>query len=154
MDRERQASALAAAGMVAERVSRTQLHDQPVTTLSHPALAMNHYEEESKNQPHTASDHPLSHNHGSGAGANLTMAWDQEYFHTPTTNSHGNGCSVGVIAASDTGMDDMEMDFAKMFDPQMEVDAMNTEGSGWPVASAQVRGPVDSTSLLGKVGRE
>lgn len=35
----------------------------------------------------------------------------------------------------DGALDNMEMDFAKMFDPQTEAFAMRTEGSGWPSAS-------------------
>jgi len=35
----------------------------------------------------------------------------------------------------DTALENMEMDFAKMFDPQNEAFLMRTEGSGWPSAS-------------------
>jgi hypothetical protein len=30
-------------------------------------------------------------------------------------------------------LEDMELDFAKLFDPQQEVNSMQTEGSGWPI---------------------
>lgn len=35
----------------------------------------------------------------------------------------------------DATMDDMEMDFAKLFDPAHEMESMQTEGSGWPGTS-------------------
>lgn len=32
----------------------------------------------------------------------------------------------------DASLEDMEMDFAKLFDPAHEMESMQTEGSGWP----------------------
>jgi len=37
-----------------------------------------------------------------------------------------------------TTMEDMELDFAKLFDPLHEVHSMQTEGSGWPTSSSSV----------------
>jgi len=52
--------------------------------------------------------------------------------------SAGNGFS-GIMDSNNWGMpdidaslEDIEMDFAKLFDPDHEMESMQTEGSGWP----------------------
>jgi hypothetical protein len=78
IDRERQASALAAAGMVAEQVSGSIPQSVPLNMMSAP-------------------NYPLA--------------------------------DLGLL---DDGMDDMETDFANLFDPKNELQHMETEGNGWP----------------------
>jgi len=86
LDREKQASSLAAAGMVAETVI-TSPHNDPTPVME------------------------------------LTAGiQDANWFNMTELGGAG-------------GLDDMEMDFAKMFDPQHEASAMRTEGSGWPTAT-------------------
>lgn len=127
IDRERQASALAAAGMVAERVSRSRANsivDAPPDDLPVVASA-------------ASWDDALGGNGGPGASSSAAAGTETEAL---------------------SSIEDMEMDFAKMFDPQSEVDAMNTEGSGWPAASPQICATTttahDTTSLLGGLERD
>ena len=95
-ERERQASALAAAGMVADTVSTpgglTGMAAPP--QLAAPASA-----------PATAS---------SGVVDNIN--W-------------------GGVDAGEVHLDDMDLDFATLFDPSIEEANMQTEGSGWPVST-------------------
>ena len=110
-DRERQASELAAAGMVvAAPPNGTAGMALPVPTgsgLSHQGL--------------TAP--PLL-----GSGTPLPLP-------TPDANALTtvDGINWGV-ADTTTALDDMEMDFAKLFDPAHEEANMNVEGTGWPGA--------------------
>lgn len=95
-DRERQAKSLAAAGLVAETVDRSQgivhlggMHPPP-TLMS-----------------------------GGGEGQASPRAG--------ITDASGWG-----IPDIDHGLEDMEMDFAMLFDPAHELESMQTLGSGWP----------------------
>ena len=101
-DRERQAKSLAAAGLVAETVDRSQ---------------------------------------GIGHLGGL--------YPPPTLTSNGDERSAspraGIMDASnwgmpdiDYGLDDMEMDFAMLFDPAHELESMQTVGSGWPGTEVSV----------------
>jgi hypothetical protein len=90
-ERERQASALAAAGMVAETVS---MNGGFTEGLAAPP------------QLHSAS-----------AGDIDNVNW-------------GAVDSTGIL------IDDMDLDFATLFDPSIEEANMQTEGSGWPVSTS------------------
>jgi len=96
IDRERQASALAAAGMVAEKVD---------------------------NSPAGPHSHPAAHNNGNGGtGVPNSPKLDMSIFDL--------GDPLSAVA-----MDQMETDFSRLFDPENEIQNMETEGSGWPTLS-------------------
>ena len=97
MDRERQASALAAAGMLAESVGNTQaqgLQAPPPLVASAPS--------------NTAT----------------------------TTSTEIDSINWNMMDLGAVHLDDIDMDFATLFDPANEEANMNTEGSGWPSASS------------------
>lgn len=54
----------------------------------------------------------------------------------PTVATGFNGImdsnNWGMIPDMDATLEDMELDFAKLFDPAHEMESMQTEGSGWP----------------------
>eukprot|EP00560_Eucampia_antarctica_P002579 CAMPEP_0197841112 /NCGR_PEP_ID=MMETSP1437-20131217/45988_1 /TAXON_ID=49252 ORGANISM="Eucampia antarctica, Strain CCMP1452" /NCGR_SAMPLE_ID=MMETSP1437 /ASSEMBLY_ACC=CAM_ASM_001096 /LENGTH=784 /DNA_ID=CAMNT_0043450813 /DNA_START=74 /DNA_END=2428 /DNA_ORIENTATION=- len=106
LDRERQASSLAAAGMVAEKGIHSGLH--------HP-------------------NSPSVERRGMGAppilGQHSSVDSQQSLIYAEGTNG------AMMDFSNDSNMDDMEMDFAKLFDPQYEITRMQTEGSGWPSTS-------------------
>lgn len=93
-ERERQASALAAAGMVADTVS---LADGRTGLAAPPQL------------PSTSP--PVS------------------------TSNEMDNINWGTMEVGGLQMDDMDLDFATLFDPSTEEANMQTEGSGWPVAT-------------------
>jgi hypothetical protein len=95
-DRERQASALAAAGMVAESVTMSQPFGIQSQGLQAPPLLVS---------GQTMQD-PL-----------------------PTGNSNIDSINWSLMDLG-TSLDDMEMDFATLFDPALEAASMQTEG--WP----------------------
>lgn len=104
-DRERQASSLAAAGMVAETVHPPQ----GVGLMAPPMLA----------PPMMAPPLP--------AGTTTP----------PTTMDGFNWSLQDELGGGGGTMDDIEMDFAKLFDPAHEEANMQTgEGNGWPAATA------------------
>lgn len=107
-DRERQASALAAAGMVAENKTGSM----PVVNGMAGTVGLS---QQGLHAP------PLL-----GSVAPLPPP-------DPAASNSVDGINWGL---SDLGqsLDDMEMDFAKMFDPAHEEASMKTEGSGWPAA--------------------
>mmetsp|Transcript_25702 Transcript_25702/g.36259 ORF Transcript_25702/g.36259 Transcript_25702/m.36259 type:complete len:708 (-) Transcript_25702:219-2342(-) len=116
-DRERQASALAAAGMVAETV------DQSGNTVRIPAAGQ-------QQQQHQ--------------GAVVGTNWQGLQPPPSLVGSSSTPPPQGIATTEGTnwgmmditsGMDDMDLDFAKLFDPAHEVESMHTEGSGWPQAS-------------------
>lgn len=93
-ERERQASALAAAGMVAETVSLegcSGVAAPPELQSSAPAVS---------------------------------------------THSDVDNINWGAMDASGLQIDDMDLDFATLFDPNTEEANMHTEGSGWPVSGS------------------
>ena len=94
-ERERQASALAAAGMVAESVSL------------------------------------------SGGRAGLS-APPQLASSAPGNNTIGEVDNInwGAMDMGGVQVDDMDLDFATLFDPSNEEANMQTEGSGWPVSTS------------------
>lgn len=99
MDRERQASALAAAGMLAETVGATQAQGlqapPPLVALAPP--------------PPPAGTTNAS---------------------TELDSINWNMMDIGAVH-----LDDIDMDFATLFDPANEEANMQTEGSGWPTTS-------------------
>jgi hypothetical protein len=110
-DRERQARALAAAGMAAERMSQNNPSHYPSRGLA-PPPSLGH---PSSNNL-TNANH-ISDNNESGHHDDPLLAWNNlENERGPT-------------------LEEMEMDFAKLFDPAMEWQNMQTEGSGWPTLS-------------------
>jgi len=104
-DRDLQASALAAAGMVAESVRMsTSSPSQPTIGLQPPPpLAMGHA------PPPPTSTAELD-----------SINW--------------NMMDIGTGAGNH--LDDIDMDFAAMFDPANELANMQMEGSGWPSSGA------------------
>jgi len=106
-DRERQASSLAAAGMVAESVSFTR----PVSS-SHGGQSGNHQ--------------PL----GLQAPPALGMAAPPA--NTDTTTEM-DGINWNLLDLGNTTLDDLDMDFATLFDPANEAANVNmqTQGNGW-----------------------
>ena len=133
-DRERQARALAAAGMAAERMSQTQpsgQHHPPASQGLHPPPSLGHPTSSSSNslaaaaQPNHVSDPPNTNN--SGHIEDPLLSWN---------NLDGNDERGPTL-------EEMEMDFANLFDPAMEWKNMQTEGSGWPTMTSdnEVTGP-------------
>ena len=140
LDRERQASALAAAGLIAESVSRTRASSgdlrvtggaispgppspggmRPPPMLGHPPSSP------APQQPAMAGAVAASDQAPSGGGAHDNGGVDYGVMDI------GGGLSAVTI-------DDMDLDFAKLFDPENELAGMHTEGSGWP--SADANGP-------------
>lgn len=100
-ERERQASALAAAGMIAESVGVAA----PVALQAPPPLAT----------------------HPGAPSAATDMDW---------TNGSGQDAAMMQI-------DDLDLDFATLFDPAYEEQNMNTQGSGWPSSAT----PTSTTTL-------
>jgi hypothetical protein len=94
-DRERQASALAAAGMVAESVTMSQPFGVQSQGLQAPPLL------------------------GSGHHMHDPL---------PSGNTNMDGINWSLMDLGPT-LDDMEMDFAKLFDPALE--AANMQAEGW-----------------------
>uniref|UniRef100_A0A6S8I9L2 HSF-type DNA-binding domain-containing protein n=1 Tax=Amphora coffeiformis TaxID=265554 RepID=A0A6S8I9L2_9STRA len=94
-ERERQASALAAAGMVADTVSTS---GELSGLAAPPQLGV-----------------PASAQATSSSGVVDNINW-------------------GGVDAGDIHLDDMDLDFATLFDPSIEEANMQTEGSGWPVS--------------------
>jgi len=114
-DRERQARALAAAGMAAEQIhpegaatngGAGGLHPPP--TLGNPSSGI------------AAGSHPGGSVHvtSTNPGGDPCMNW---------TGLEGEGVPSNMLT-----LEEMEMDFAKLFDPNVEWENMQTEGSGWP----------------------
>ncbi len=109
-DRERQAKALAAAGMAAEKMG-SGLHPPPTlgTTSqqhTHSSVAENHVSHDSHGGIKQEEWSNLDHQHQESIGI-------------------GNGLTL----------EEMDVDFAKLFDPNEEVANMHTHGSGWPMSA-------------------
>lgn len=128
-DRERQARALAAAGMAAERMSQTQPNVQyhppasqgllPPPSLGHPTSSSNNNLAAAATSNHISSD-PSNNGNAASHIEDPILSWNNL-----DSNNDGRGPTL----------EEMEMDFAKLFDPAMEWQNMNTEGSGWPSVS-------------------
>ena len=123
-DRERQASSLAAAGMVAESVSLTR----PVSGL----LGGQPGQGGQNHQPLGLQAPPAL-----GMGA------------PPTSN--GNTEMEGInwnLLDLGTNLDDLDMDFASLFDPANEAASvsMQTQGGGWSSAAPEPQAPIQGVS--------
>ena len=118
-DRDRQASALAAAGMVAETVGYNQHVGNGIAP-----------------PPNGLGLHapPM-------LGSVVLPA-------TPEPTGTIDGINWSMM---DVGMalDDMEMDFANLFDPAHEEANMQMEGSGWPGTNDQVPSPMGDIANTG-----
>jgi hypothetical protein len=112
LERENQASSLAAAGMVAESVSLTS----PPQSLS-------------KSLPVQGLQPPPT-----------ILA---QTVPAPTTTSELDSINWNFMDIGAVHLDDMDMDFATLFDPANELSNMQTKGSGWPSSSA----PIDTSTV-------
>ncbi|KAL7468169.1 hypothetical protein ACHAXS_008393 [Conticribra weissflogii] len=129
-DRERQAQALAAAGMAVEQLNGSSFHNppsgkglQPPPSLVIPSSA------QFTHAVGTASNHISA---ASGSAAAPIAAIES---HDPTIAWNNLD-----IDGHHPNLEEMDLDFAKLFDPQLEWENMQTEGSGWPLASDAVPG--------------
>eukprot|EP00986_Skeletonema_menzelii_P009628 scaffold4423_cov159-Skeletonema_menzelii.AAC.4 len=108
-DRERQARALAAAGMAAEQMKGSGLHPPPTLGTNshqqqHVGVAENHISHDSHGGVKQEEWNNLDHHHQENEVNGLTL-------------------------------EEMDVDFAKLFDPNEEVANMQTHGSGWPMSA-------------------
>ena len=150
MDRDSQASALAAAGMIADKLQRSNgvgVSGGAPTTLSHP---YSHFQAELLQQQQQQQQ-------DSNMGVELQADIDE--MKSFMTNYNGNSHHQQQQQQSDRELmdscadeyldlglgDEMDLDFAKLFDPQNELHNMETEGSGWPQMS--LHGSVSPTPI-------
>jgi hypothetical protein len=108
LDRDRQASALAAAGMVADSISLSRT---------------------------TGPDRVHSSHSSASLGSHGLEAPPQLAGHVPpatSTSSELDNINWNLMDLGQMHLDDMDMDFARLFDPAQEAENMQTEGSGWP----------------------
>jgi hypothetical protein len=108
-DRDRQASALAAAGMVADSISFSH-NTGPDRVYSSTSLPSHGLEA----PPQLAGHAPPP---------------------VPSSSSELDNVNWNLMDLGQMHLDDMDMDFARLFDPAQEVENMQTEGSGWPSAA-------------------
>lgn len=106
VDREHQASSLAAAGMVADSISLTRSDPQRVHGVQHSQVL--------EAPPQLAGQVPPP----------------------STSTSELESINWNLADLGQMHMDDLDMDFARLFDPAQEVANMQTEGSGWPSTGA------------------
>ncbi|KAL7518750.1 hypothetical protein ACHAWX_003558 [Stephanocyclus meneghinianus] len=147
-DRERQARALAAAGMAAERMSQikhsVQYHPPTASQGLLPPPSLGHPTSSTNNMANIASNHISDH-----ISINMDAHIDDPLMSWNNLDGHdadGRGPTL----------EEMEMDFAKLFDPAMEWQNMQTEGSGWPIMSssndaASDAGALSVTSNMGSI---
>ena len=110
-DRDRQASALAAAGMVADSISLSRTTG-PERVYSSPSL--------------------VHASHGLEAPPQLAGYAPPP---VPSASSELDNINWNLMDLGQMHLDDMDMDFARLFDPAQEAENMQTEGSGWPSAA-------------------
>jgi hypothetical protein len=122
-DRDRQASALAAAGMVADSISLSRSIG-PDRVHSSTSFA----------------------SHGLEAPPQLAG-----YAPPPvhSSSSELDNINWNLMDLGQMHLDDMDMDFARLFDPAQEAENMQTEGSGWPSAATST----DTSSLSFSEGK-
>ena len=141
LDRERQASALAAAGLIAESVSRTRSSSGDLRVTGG-AISPGPPSPGGMRPPPMLGHPPSSPAPQQPAMAGAVAASDQEPI-GGDAQGNGGGVDYGVMdiggGLSAVTIDDMDLDFAKLFDPENELAGMQTEGSGWP--SADANGP-------------
>lgn len=123
-DRERQARALAAAGMAAERMSQAHPNGQQHLPASQGLL------------PPPSLGHPTS-------SSNLAAIAQTNHISDPTNITNGEHMDDPLMSWNDLDtngrgptLEEMEMDFANLFDPSTEWKNMQTEGSGWPTMTS------------------
>lgn len=109
VDRERQASALAAAGMVAESVRLAQ----PIPTTS----------------ANVGLPHP-------GQLVTSTLA--------PIHATEVDSINWNMMDVGSPRLDDLDLDFAALFDPIHEIERMRSEGSGWPPTAGTGVSPAEA----------
>lgn len=114
-DRERQAQALAAAGLAAEE-SGASAGQESVGLYPPPTLG----------NPSSGIAHPTGVSGGVHISASHPGSAMDNWYNLGQPNPEG-----GPVAEPLT-LEEMEMDFAKLFDPNVEWENMQTEGSGWP----------------------
>jgi hypothetical protein len=138
-DRDRQAWALAAAGLSVDKISSTivnsaaGLHPPPILGNPNSGQAIH---------PVNGAIHVTSLNPGPNGDP---LSWSD----IETNTSAAGGLIYGQPDQVLT-LEDMEMDFAHLFDPNVEWENMQTEGSGWPLLDGNTVGSVPSTtSALG-----
>lgn len=110
LERESQASSLAAAGMVAESVGLSS--SAPAKTM--PILGL-------QPPPTIFAQNVLA----------------------PATTSELDSINWNFMDIGSINLDDMDMDFATLFDPANELSSMRTRGIGWPSSVA----PVDASTV-------
>ena len=114
-DRDRQASALAAAGMVAESVSLTKTGQQQQVAA--------------------------------GLQAPPQLLAQQGTPVTAASTSELDSINWNLMdMAGAANFDDMDLDFAELFDPANELANMYTEGSGWPSSAAATANAASTTT--------
>eukprot|EP00978_Attheya_sp_CCMP212_P006072 scaffold13659_cov54-Attheya_sp.AAC.3 len=139
VDRERQASSLAAAGMVAETVSRSRSYGSldyhnhsnqggNGSAMSSPLRHVSSSQGPLASQPELG---PLTSTLSPGGTHVTNIIHGTNNTHNNTDDGWGNMMDLG--GCFNNTLEDMELDFAKLFDPQQEVNSMQTEGSGWPI---------------------
>mmetsp|Transcript_2049 Transcript_2049/g.4064 ORF Transcript_2049/g.4064 Transcript_2049/m.4064 type:complete len:1217 (-) Transcript_2049:511-4161(-) len=132
-DRERQAQALAAAGMAVEQINGGSFHNPPSGKgLQPPPSLVIPSSSQSTHALRTASNHISA---TSGRASAPTAAIESHEPHDPTMTWNNLD-----IDGHNPNLEEMDLDFATLFDPQLEWENMQTEGSGWPLASDAVAG--------------
>lgn len=113
-DRDRQASALAAAGMVAEsvRIAQPAIGLQPPPPLA------------------TGSAPPV------------------------TSSTELDSINWNLMDIGNHNVDDIDMDFAAMFDPANELASMQADGTGWPASAGGNASDSVSPTPLGSMATE
>lgn len=104
LDRERQASSLAAAGMVVEQVTAHNIQ----------------------------SNGGIGIGNNGGVGDSVSTN-NNTNTNVPKLELNVSDYDIGMgDPLSPSAMEEMETDFSRMFDPSYEIQSMETEGSGWP----------------------
>lgn len=143
LDRDRQARALAAAGMVAEKIGTADAHAtalRPPPALGNPASS------------------PSTGNLRSHFGSATNLSSNQTLPNDPymswanlDVNAAEGGNLLNEQGETALTLEEMEMDFAYLFDPTVEWENMQTEGSGWPMMNV-ANGNVDHTDSEAAAG--
>jgi hypothetical protein len=117
-DRESQASSLAAAGMVADNINYIYMTNNNELSASLPAQGL--------------------------LAPPILGSLAPPPIQDPSTTIDGINWSLMDVGMA---LDDMEMDFAKLFDPAQEEANMQTEGSGWPGMNTNPLNSGESTNV-------
>lgn len=121
-DRDRQARALAAAGLSVERIGSTNVNSvaglYPPPALGNPILGQAVH-------PVNGAIHVTSSNPGPNGDP---LSWSNIELTPGVAEGLTHDQPEQVLT-----LEEMEMDFAHLFDPNVEWENMQTEGSGWPL---------------------